>query len=362
MSWADNIFQQLGKGLDHLGKEINKEAIKAGDAVGKGVDHLGVEINKEAIKAGDGLSHLGVEINKGAIAAGDGINHFGKEVEKEFCDLMTGGAYKRGEAGCGTEAGVGKDKDGFYTYNPQLPDTKYRGKEGAPVKPAPSAKELDNLARALNNSPPMHYEYEFSDAFGIKRFLPPSYKFGVAWPPLAGPISTPTRGGVIRARDREGGGGFLSLRADKKTGTLGFHGGEDYVAMPNERIYAPVTGEVVKLSQPGKKGLTGVEIKTANGYHSTVFYVAPTKEIQRALIEWKAGRVATLPSALKVTAGETTIGYAQDLRTPERYGPNMTNHVHVTLKDHQGLYVAPSEPSVAIRPNRDGKIRTPVPK
>ena len=42
--------------------------------------------------------------------------------------------------------------------------------------------------------------------------------------------------------------------------------------MPNERIYAPVSGDIVGMPKPGKKGLTGVEIKTPGGYHSTVFY------------------------------------------------------------------------------------------
>jgi len=62
--------------------------------------------------------------------AGDvekGLDHFGREFEKEFCDFFTAGRASRGEAGCGINGGVGVDKEGVYTYDPQQPDQKFRG-------------------------------------------------------------------------------------------------------------------------------------------------------------------------------------------------------------------------------------------
>ena len=115
---------RLIRKLSKLAPPLSRESITSGK-----------EINKAAIVAGDGLVHFGKEINKEAIIVGDGINHFGKEFEKEFCNVMTLGAYKRGEASCGVNAGVGKDNQGYYTYNPQTPDTHYRGNEG--VRPNP---------------------------------------------------------------------------------------------------------------------------------------------------------------------------------------------------------------------------------
>ena len=294
-------------------------------------------------------------------AIGKGIEHLGREVEKEFCDLMTAGAYKQGRASCGVNAGVGHDDQGIYTFDPQHPETKYRGGASAGSVP-PTDKALADLADFIAASTPHHYEYDFSDAFGISRFLPADYRLGTAWPQSAGAISTPTRAGIIRRADAQGGGSFLSLRGGKGRDAFGFHGGEDYVAMPNERIYSPVSGEINRLKLPGKKGLTGLEIRTPNGYTLTVFYVAPTKEILQALADKAAGRPLSRPEALHVTAGQTVIGYAQDLTLPNRYGSTMTNHVHVTLEDAQKRRVAPSDPSVVIKAGPNGALRVKRPR
>jgi hypothetical protein len=289
-------------------------------------------------------------------AIGKGIEHLGREVEKEFCNLMTAGAYKQGRASCGVNAGLGHDDQGAYTFDPQRPDTKYRGSVPAGSVP-PSDRALADLAALLAASKPHYYEYDFADAFGVSRFLPPSYRLGEAWPESAGPIATPTRAGVIRRADAQGGGSFLSIRGAKGKEGYGFHGGEDYVTMPNERIYSPVSGEIERLKPPGKRGLLGLEIRAPNGYTSTVFYVAPTKSIMEALADKSAGRPVRQPEVLRVTAGQTVIGHAQDLTLPGRYGATMTNHVHVTLEDAQKRRVAPSDPKVVIRPGPDGEHR-----
>jgi murein DD-endopeptidase MepM/ murein hydrolase activator NlpD len=312
--------------MGHLGEEINKEAIKAGKTVEQGADHLGKEINIAAIKSGEAATR------------------FGKEFEKGFCDAMTLGGYSRGEASCGVSAGVGRDQQGPYTFDPSKPDEKHRGDSRAKSE-TPSAKELDRMARILNAGPPHYYEYDFEKVFGLERFMPGNYKLGIPWPNSEGPIAAPTREGIVRSRDKIGGGGFLAPRIDKKTGAARFHVGIDYVAMPGQKIMSPVTGDIVRTKNPGKAGLTGLEVKTAGGYVASIFYVAPTQEVSKAIA---AG--GTEHRAMHVEAGKTVIGYAQDLS--ERYGQDITNHVHVTLQDPQGKYIDPEDPKIAVAPRR----------
>jgi hypothetical protein len=289
-----------------------------------------------------------------ATAADKGLSH----LSVEFCDLMTFGAYRRGEAGCGVSAGVGHDDKGFYTYDPADPDTKYRGDTPPSAQQTPTGDQLNQMAVVMNRTPPHYYEYDFKDVFGVERLLPGDYKFGAPWPASAGPIHPPIKSGIIREQDKEGGGSFLSPRFDKKRGEIRFHGGEDYVAKPGEQVFAPVTGEVIRRKAPGKKGLTGIEIKTPSGHVVSVFYVKETPEIAKALDAKQAGKGST--AAPQVTGGVSPIGAAQDL-TPA-YGKGITNHVHLTVQDSTGLYVMPSQATTVIKPGPDGKLGVATPK
>ena len=93
------------------------------------------------------------------------------------------------------------------------------------------------------------------------------------------------------------------------------HEGMDFVAAPGEEIQAPIGGIVTRVLYPyaGDRRLTGVEIVDEAGQSAKVFYLSP---LSAAL-------------GMRVEAGDV-IGFAQDLQV--RYGPAMTNHVHVEIR------------------------------
>ena len=346
------FFCEIDKARKKTSCEAAKAAQNAGYAAAKGSCEVAKAAEKLDCERLKSLNHLGCAVAAITDPVGEGINHFGKEVSNEFCDLMTGGGYKRGDAGCGVDAGVGRDSKGYYTYDTKNPDTKYRGPAKGDVKSqTPEEKrvvdQLNDLARRMNRSVPETYsEFNFKKAYGIDKFLLGKMRIGTPWPATAGPLFAPTRSGLIRGRDREGGGSFLSTRRSKEG--IRFHVGEDYVAMPRERIFSTISGDVVRLKPPGKQGLSGLEIRAANGYTLTIYYIAASQNIQRALQVPEAKRTPSDKAALKVIAGSSTLGFAQDLTLPNRYGSNITNHVHVTLQDDKGQFISLSDPKLVI--------------
>ena len=156
---------------------------------------------------------------------------------------------------------------------------------------------------------------------------------GEAWPGGPNTVSAPTRSGLVRGGDKLGNGGFLAVRWDDRANNLRFHGGIDYVATPGENIYSPITGEVIRIKNPGHD-LNGILIRAQNGYTASVYYI----NVDQSII----GRIAY--SHAPVEAGKTLIGTAQDIRAA--YGPHITNHVHVTLEDPQGNRISPADKSL----------------
>jgi hypothetical protein len=291
------------------------------------VQNAGKELNKGAIAAGKGVEHLGQEIGKTA-------DHLGGEINKQFCDIMTLGQYSEGKAGCGTNAGIGHDSQGTYTYDPANPDQKYRG-SSSDRNDTPSDQRLSEMARDFQESQIATWEYEDEDVYGIKRFLLPNTTIGEAWPNAEKELSPPTLTGEIRPCCKGGSGTFLATRDDH--GSLRFHAGVDYVDHVGDPIYAPMTGWVERLKNPGRPGLSGLLIMNSRGYTASVYYVEPTTEITTAL------NTPTIDGVTKnryqVEAGKTVIGYAQDLHPT--YPASVPQHVHVTLTDSHGNPVSP---------------------
>jgi hypothetical protein len=266
--------------------------------------------------------------------AGDvekGLDHFGREFEKEFCDFFTAGRASRGEAGCGINGGVGVDKEGVYTYDPQQPDQKFRGTSRDPAK-TEEDRLLGEFARFVSESQIRTWEYEDQDVHGIRRFLPPDAVLGEAWPDGAHALKPPTKSGTIRPCCKGGGGGFLSPRSDN--GKIRFHAGVDYLAVPGEPIYEPASGSIERIKNPGRPGLAGLLIVDAAGYSASIYYVEPTPEIKEKLLHPSPDS-----EKIKVEAGQTLIGHAQAIHPI--YPADVPNHVHVTLTDPNGNPVSP---------------------
>lgn len=283
------------------------------------------------------IKNAGRDINKAAIAVGKGAEKAADGASREFCDLMTLGQYSQGNASCGINAGVGRDAQGTYTYDPQNPDQKYRGST-SDKNDGPSDQRLTEMARSFQESQIRTWEYQDEDVYGIRRFLLPNTVIGEAWPNAERELRPPTKTGEVRACCKGGAGGFLATREDH--GSIRFHAGTDYVNQAGDPIYAPMSGTVQRMKNPGRPGLNGLLITNEKGYSASVYYVQPSKEIETSLkrSESKGGR------PFRVEAGKTVIGSAQDLHPA--YPADVPQHVHVTLQDPQGNPVAP-----------DGKVR-----
>ncbi len=140
---------------------------------------------------------------------------------------------------------------------------------------------------------------------------------------------TPKQNPDIRGQDSHGKGGMNVPRSGGRT-----HKGVDIVAPPGTPIVSPVDGTVVTPvdpynSDPAKKGkLSGIRIKTNDGYTVDMFYVDVDQK------KFKAGTA--------IRAGDP-IGSAQDLSPmypPKPAGP-MTNHIHLQIQK-EGRYIDPT--------------------
>ena len=280
------------------------------------------------------LGNAGRDINREAIKIGKKLEENAQAVEREFCDIMTFGGSSRGDAGCNVSAGYGRDNQGTYTYDPNNPETKYRGNEGD-KNDGPTDQKLSEMARNLQESQIKTWEYEDEDVYGIKRFLLPDTSLGEAWPDASKNVASPTKSGEIRPCCKGGAGGFLATRNDK--GDLRFHAGTDYTAKVGEVIYAPVSGWVERVKAPGRPGLSGLLLVNDKGYSASVYYIDPTPEIKTALATPTKDGITK--NRYEVKAGSTVIGHAQDLHPA--YPADVPQHVHVTLTDPQGNPVAP---------------------
>jgi len=102
------------------------------------------------------------------------------------------------------------------------------------------------------------------------------------------------------------------------------HNGVDYACYPCSKVYSPVYGEVTKLGYPYRDDLSFryVQITTNKGYKVRVFYIEP---------------FLALGDHVDVN---TVIGESQLLG--DRY-PDITEHVHLEVKDPDGRFVNPKE-------------------
>lgn len=312
-------------GLFYCTDSYSKALIRG--SVGKVGKKLGKEINKGAIAVGKGAEDVGQEIGK----IGDRV---GSEFEKSICSIFTGGRSETGEAGCSVSGGAGVDDKGPYTYNPAEPDVKYRGNEQGTS--AETTRMIQDAAY-LQNTQIQSWEYEDDDILGIRRFLPPDTVIGEAWPGADQDLMPPTASGSIRACGGSGCGDFLSPRSSTKGPSVRFHAGVDYVSTPGEVVYAPMSGYVERLKNPGRPGLEGVLVRNTAGYAASVYYVKVNADIKTAL----ASGVGPdgVSKYYKVEAGKTPIGVAQDLQPA--YPPSVPDHIHTTLTDPSGNPVAP---------------------
>ena len=213
-------------------------------------------------------------------------------------------------------------------FNPQAPDEKYRG-----VEQNPKNKDLEEFAKFINRDLIItHEEIQAANDLStlkVRRYLPGGYRLGAPWPDID-KVQPPTKSGIIRGRDAkaiDGGGNYLAIRYDNQLNRYRYHAGTDYVTQPGEDIFSPVDGTIIRQQRP-RPELDGLLIDHS-GYSASVFYVQPTGEIKEALRRHET---------VRVTAGQK-IGTAQDIRSV--YGTEMTNHVHVTLRDQTGRYVSP---------------------
>lgn len=364
---GEEMVSGAGRALEHVAQDVGKAAERAGQAAGEAT---GIEIPEEIQEGARGIGgaveqagrDTGATLEKagrdtgatllkavqdtGAEAerAGDWLNEQGEKLERWFCNVMTGGAYERGEASCSVDAGVGHDDEGYYTYSPSDPGRKYRGNEGDEARTRDET-QLSEFAEYLNEAVELEYAWYEPDAWmGLQRFLPPDYHPGTPWPASEGAIVPPTKSGELRGCCAGGGGGFLSLRKGK-SGDIRLHGGADYLTTFNEPIYAPIDGTIVRPKNPSHNSpLTGVLIRSDGGYTATVYYVDLTPEIK-----------ATFEDGVpyRVKAGETLLGHAQDIHVT--YPKEVPNHVHVTLEDPDGRRVSP-EGDAVIAPKQEDQV------
>lgn len=269
----------------------------------------------------------------------DNINKFLEGAEKEFCSLMTAGGSDRGEASCGVSGGAGVSTDGEsgqpYIYDPAAPEERYYISEKELTVPAVGNFQMGGATELQ--------DWERREGERLKLFVAPGDTLGLPWAYAASETKFANGTGEIRFPN----GGFLSLRIDKKyPGGVRLHGGIDYVNKIGDAIFAPVSGTITRVIQPGREGLTGLEIRTDRGYTAQVLYVAPSAELARAL---------SRKERPTVKAGQA-IGTAQDLhaevtrdgkRVPV-YPLSVPQHVHVTLKDSNGRFVSPDGQTVVV--------------
>lgn len=130
---------------------------------------------------------------------------------------------------------------------------------------------------------------------------------------------------VIRGCDSQGCGHFGASRGTRK------HNGIDLVCIPGTKVQSLVTGRVSKIGYPyaghDKRKIRYVQV-TCGDYDFRVFYVNPMVEV---------GQLVNTDSIL---------GFSQTL---DVFYPDITEHVHLEIKDKNGSYVDPTPTIEAMR-------------
>ncbi len=321
----------------NVGKAIEKAAQDTGRAVEKGLHDTGRALEKAAQDTGRAVDK-----------AFEDLNHAAREVEKVFCDIATLGQASQGKAGCGVNAGVGVQTNGdgkpqYYTYNPQQPEIHYPITRDQTT--LPDGHDLAEMDRLFGPSVPLE-DWEKRQADMLGDLLKPGDKIGLPWAGMLKDVHPPAAAWNIRPD-----GQFMSYRDDSRyPNGRRWHGGLDVINKVGEDVYAIASGKIVRLSNPGRNGMMGVEILTPSGYTISTFYVMPTLEIQAAL----NGR-----KEIPVTAGQR-IGTAQDLRLA--YPASVPQHVHVTVKDSEGRFVDPKGKDLLVMRRGEANQKIPAPE
>ena len=122
---------------------------------------------------------------------------------------------------------------------------------------------------------------------------------------------------LIRGCDPKGCRGF----GESRTGHT--HQGIDIVIVLGADVLSPIDGVVTRFPFPYGDDLkyTGIEIKNST-YSVKMFYLTPFVAINK-----------------KISKGDK-IGTAQNLQT--KWGNQMTNHVHLEVRDAKGNLINPS--------------------
>ena len=109
----------------------------------------------------------------------------------------------------------------------------------------------------------------------------------------------------IRGTDKWGNGAFKAPRGDH------IHHGLDFICLPGQEVYAPITGHVKREARP-----------YASGDFSGVLITSPRMDIKMFYFELDKSLIGT-----EVQRGQV-IGNAQDIG--RRY-PGITPHVHLEI-------------------------------
>jgi hypothetical protein len=264
------------------------------------------------------------DFKRGALRVGGamerGARKLGRDMERGYCRLTEA-------RDCRVNSSVARDKKGPYAYDPKNPKKKYRGDETDP-KDTERDKQLSKFAAYVKTKELTPSEIEDRDVHKFRRFLLPNAKLGMGFPEKE-KLVAPTKSGEIQpCCAKGGGGGFLADRLDKTQ--LRFSGGTDYLTKPGEPIYATIDGWVEMQKDP-RKEFQGIALRNKEGYRVSIYFVAVSPEIDKALKD---------KSRYEVKAGETVLGKAQDIHPA--YPPEVPNHVYVIMSDPQGNPIDPS--------------------
>lgn len=337
---VEKAAQDTGKTIEKAAHDTGHAAERAAQDTGKTIEKAAQDTGNTLEKAAHDTGHTlekavhdtGHTIEKAFQDTGAELERFFKRVCKDWLNIPEGDCFI-----CWTSKG-GEERNGeFYACEGGDPNQGIPPSQIPPQNEQPTPEEIRNFEKWVKATEPTYEELEpWSD--GLSRFLPGNKVLGTPLPSDMKLVSM-TEAETIREKDDYGVGYFLAPRAvwgtdGNRIGTR-YHGGVDFVTTPGEKIFSPISGKVVRISDAYKSNNNGLKaiVIESNGYTTKVLYVNPSSSV-------------TVGS--KVKAG-SVIGKAQDLSV--KFKGDMTNHVHLTILDQQGRRVSPNNEWV-IKPRK----------
>lgn len=261
----------------------------------------------------------------------DGGDHLGNEICKEICKVGCGGSPS---CTCSCSGGVATNEKGEVKgYDPGSGET-----QSGPPEKKPELEQLHAFQASLDPRGMWWFEHNpLRRAWTLHRD-----NVSTAVPSSVIRFHMPVKDGVLRTPgpDDAAGGLFWSPRYDKSFPDGRLHAGFDVLNVAGSPVYAPISGIVVRPSNPGKPGLTGLMIKQDAGSGRSVSAVVWYVQVDERILQ-QLNR--NPPQPVLVEGGVTVIGTAQNITTPTAYGAAMKQHLHVSLFDHSGNHVALDE-------------------